>query len=549
MRVSLILIAGVLGVGLAMGAPGPRAPRPRTPEGAERTRSRHFAQQLLGIVDQIADQYVRPVSREALLSAALVGLYEAARIPVPRDLRPRIRRAFRWYERGLTSTAVPGQQAVVATPAGEETLEDLVREVREEVICAQTLQRAQPEEQQRVLVLACCKAMGRILDPYTTVITAAEQQRTFGLDPECYGVGLELNDVSGLAPPTVVAVQMGGPAQRAGLRPGDRITHLGGKPVRRAPPPGLLALRNQRISATVPPVIPAAGKKPAEPRAIRLTYRRTGSAERSVELWPERFRPETVLGVARRDDNTWNYFVDAKARIAHVRITALGRGTADELRGVLSELDERGKLGGLILDLRWCPGGYLNEAVDTADLFLGNGVIARLRSRGREEQVYRSTAANKPRAFPLVVLVNAETSGGAELITAALQDAGRAGVVGQRTLGKASVQTPLHLGVADVAMKLTSGTFRRPNGKNLHRFPESKPRDDWGVIPEEEGDCRVSADLGRRLCEWWLAQSLRPGGSCERLPLDDPSADPQRQIALALLRQRMAAKPAAPAKK
>jgi carboxyl-terminal processing protease len=272
-----------------------------------------------------------------------------------------------------------------------------------------------------------------------------------------------------------------------------------------------------------------------------VTYRRAGT-ERTAELWPERFRPETVLGVARRDDNTWNYLADTKLRIAHLRIAALGRGSAGELRGVLGELD---KLGGLLLDLRWCPGGYLNEAVETAEMFLGKGVIATVRSRGHEEQVFRSLdGGHKLRSFPMVVLVNGDTSGGAELIAAALQDHKRAAVAGQRTLGKASVQTPLYLGVEGVAMKLTSGTFLRPTGKNLHRFAESKPGDDWGVLPDADGDCRVSAELGHRLQDWWLALSLRPGSSRERLALDDAGADPQRQFALALLRRRMAAKPA-----
>src|SRR5262249_58851975 len=130
---------------------------------------------------------------------------------------------------------------------------------------------------------------------------------------------------------------------------------------------------------------------------------------------------------------------------------------------VLAGLAER-KVRGLILDLRWCPGGYLNEAVEVADLFLGAGVVATVKSRGREDTVYRSTDGGKFRDCPVVVLVNGETSGGAELIAAALQDHKRACVVGQRTLGKASVQTPLAVGVEGTGFKLTSGTFVRPAG-------------------------------------------------------------------------------------
>jgi hypothetical protein len=145
----------------------------------------------------------------------------------------------------------------------------------------------------------------------------------------------------------------------------------------------------------------------------------------------------------------------------------------------------------------------------------------------------------KYRDLPMVVLVNGDTSGGAELIAAALQDHKRALVVGQRTLGKGSVQIPLMLGLAGLGMKLTSGTFLRPCGKNLHRFPESKPEDDWGVQPSPDCEFRISTDLNRQLRQWWLLHSLRPGTSLERLPLDDPRADTPREVALQTLRAQL----------
>jgi C-terminal processing protease CtpA/Prc len=104
-------------------------------------------------------------------------------------------------------------------------------------------------------------------------------------------------------------------------------------------------------------------------------------------------------------------------------------------------------------------------------------------------------------------------------------------VAGQRTLGKASIQTMLGLPVPDAGLKLTSGTFLRPSGKNLHRFPDSRSGDDWGVRPDAKAECRQSPELNRQLKEWWMLQTLRPGTSNEALPLDDPGADPQRETA------------------
>jgi carboxyl-terminal processing protease len=154
------------------------------------------------------------------------------------------------------------------------------------------------------------------------------------------------------------------------------------------------------------------------------------------------------------------------------------------------------------------------------------------------EEVYRSAGVHPLQDFPVVVLVNGETSGGGELIAAALKDHGRARVAGQRSLGKASVQGTLTWAAAGLGMRLTRGTFYRPSGKNLHRFPDSKETDDWGVRPDPDLEMRLSADLSRQLKQWWLWQTLRPGSSHESLPLDDPENDPQRQTALAaLLRQ------------
>jgi hypothetical protein len=84
-------------------------------------------------------------------------------------------------------------------------------------------------------------------------------------------------------------------------------------------------------------------------------------------------------------------------------------------------------------------------------------------------------------------------------------------------------------------LKLSNGMIVRPSGRNLHRFADSNPGDDWGVKPDPKLEFRISADLSRQLREWWQLQDLRPGTSDESLPLDDPVADPQRQGALQAL--------------
>lgn len=520
-----------------LATPAAAAPPPASPPAVKhrkelRADARKFAQQFAFLTDQVARQYFRPVPREDLLDAGVAALYRHARKAPPRDLKAQLRQA-------ASLTAMLRTQAVNAPDDGPPTdpLEKLLIRLREELGEVEDLSATQA-------MLLACKALPRLLDPHSGLVTAEEQRRNAGLDNESIGVGLTFKDALTPGPLVIDVVQPGSPGQRLGLKPGDVITRVEGAPVEKASPAHLLALRGTRVEDDLAlPLHPDAkptGPKVDVPNVVKVHYRRgSENDERTATLLRERHRPETVLGVRRRDDNAWDWWVDEKARLAHVRVTSLSRGTADDVRDTLVLLREE-KLRGLILDLRWCPGGYLNEAVEIAELFLGTCVIATIKNRGREDTVYRSTSAGKHRDFAVVVLVNGETSGGAELIAAALQDQKRAVVVGQRTLGKASVQTPLTVGVEGTGFKLTSGTFVRPGGINLHRFPESTPDDHWGVVPDV--DARVSADLGKRLKGWWIQQSLRPARSAERLPLDARRADPQQMLAEEALRRSVDAK-------
>src|SRR5262249_38898177 len=153
---------------------------------------------------------------------------------------------------------------------------------------------------------------------------------------------------------------------------------------------------------------------------------------RRVTLAPRAFRAETVFGVSREKDNSWNYFLDTKQRIAHIRLGALKHGTAAELQEVLDKLQKAG-MRGLLLDLRWCPGGLLDEAVDVASLLVGDRTIATIDYRDGRKQTCsrRKLGVNGVEAtasfvdFPVLVLINGQTQGGGELIAAAIQDTKR----------------------------------------------------------------------------------------------------------------------------
>jgi C-terminal processing protease CtpA/Prc len=506
----LLMPATLLAAPVPRETGGPAAPLTDT----QRAEADIFAPMLVHVSTQIAEAYVRPVARHDLVHAALAGLYERAHCPPPPSLADDCKAA-----------------------ADDAALLNLVLRVRADIGDAPGLQGAHP-------LVVCCQAIARKLDPYTGVVSAEEQRRNAALEVDNRGVGLEIGDNPGRGAVLVKLVKPGGPAQRAGMRPGDEITHLDGKPVSEMSPEQLQDLLNQTVQMGPPSIAPVQDMPEAAP-PLRLRYRREGAASSTtVTLDRACFRAETVLGVTRNPNNGWNYWVDPKERVAHLRLATLAKGTAQEMGDVLDELQRQG-MRGLILDLRWCPGGFLDEAVDCARLFLGTGVVASIKVRTREPVVHRNEGAGPFTDVPMVVLVNGDTTGGGELIAAALQDHGRAKVVGQRTFGKASVQTPLHLGLPNTGMKLTSGTFERPAGKNLHRFPDSKPDDDWGVRPDAGLDFRVSADLNRQLKKWWQEVTLRPGSSRERLALDEPGADSPQQAALAAVMRLVEKKAAA----
>jgi carboxyl-terminal processing protease len=541
MRVCLPLSTSLLVALVTAAAPAPSPPAPVMPSAARESTngafsdSETFAILLLEAVNWVHEVYVRPVSRVELLYTALSGLYERARRPTPRDLRRRIEQAEKAAAIQTTAATNMPPPLVPAMaprrpPIGDERpLLELLRAVRADLDRSKDLGGAEP-------LCVACQAMLRSLDPYSGVISAKEDRRTLGASPERDGFGLEVSDDAAGGRTSAVPIVLrdvlpGSPAQQAGLRTGDEILRLYDSDGRERKVKESLNVLNGRV----PLLKPQLGAF-ALPEPITLIYRRPGACdERRVQLEWRHFRPESVFGVSRRNDNSWNYWLDAERKIAYLRLGNLVESTPDELSDILAALDRDG-LRGLILDLRWCPGGMLTSSTKTAELFLGEGTIATVQYRNQPEEVYRSTSEGKHNDFPMAVLINSASTGGAELIAAALQDHQRAVLVGQRTHGKGNVQKLRPLG--PVVLKVTSGAIVRPNGKPLHRFPDSKPDAPWGVHPDPGHAFRLSPDLSRTLRTWYEELTMRPGSSTQRLPLDDPFADPQRNAALEALTKR-----------
>src|SRR5262249_9385555 len=149
-----------------------------------------------------------------------------------------------------------------------------------------------------------------------------------------------------------------------------------------------------------------------------------------------------------------------------------------------------------VIDLRNNPGGLLRGAVEISDLFLTEGVIVSTKGRNHKDEVYRAkaegTLLSAPgREVPIAVLINKYSASASEIPADAPQDHKRAVVIGERSYGKGSVQNIILLEGETSALKLTTASYWRPSGKNIHRFPDKKDfeaakidPDEWGVKPD-----------------------------------------------------------------
>jgi carboxyl-terminal processing protease len=498
-----------------------------------------YPQNLLHTVETIESNYVRPVSRVDLLFAALSGLYELSGESPPESLRADVDRAVRakdvqrlidsTFKRPNLPAEQPDDSAVLRLIERTRKLPEIAKRVNDEEA-----------------LLTSSRAMVRILDPYCEVLIGDEARRSAG-NMDNFGTGIDLDENDSTGAVRIKEVLPGSPAQKAGLRPGDRIVAVDGKAVGRKNALDVTLQINRGITtgATYDIFMVEARLDgvPIRPSTLRLTVERTAwTKAREISLERSEFKAETVFGIQRHDDNTWDYWIDRERRVAHVRIGTIRDGTDSELREIVQRLEKAG-MRALLLDLRWCPGGLLTPANNAAGLFVdSDGIVAFTKWRRNQKDFVQQHVAETHGLFTkvlMMVLVGPETSGGGELIAAALQESGRGKIAGQRTRGKASVQVMHPLPARGAFLKLTNAVFVTPNRKNLHRFPDSKPRDDWGVRPEDGLEFRVSPAMNRQVREWWVAQTLRPGSSCERLPLDDPENDPQRQLALQALRERL----------
>jgi carboxyl-terminal processing protease len=379
----------------------------------------------------------------------------------------------------------------------------------------------------RELMEAAIEGVLTKLDPYSSYINRDDLGRfKTTVESQFGGIGIQIGmDREQLK---VISPLVGTPAYRAGIMSGDSIVEIEGKPTA-----GItLDQAVQRLKGE-------AGT------SVTMTIVHPGSAEKKViTVTRELIHVETVLGDHRKADDSWDFMLDRDKHIGYLRITAFSRDTTDDLKKAITELQKDG-LKGLIVDLRFNPGGLLTSAIEISDLFVADGRIVSTQGRNTPERTWEAVKEGTYDGFPMVVLVNKYSASASEIVSACLQDHKRATIIGERTWGKGSVQNVIELEGGKSALKLTTASYRRPNGHNIHKFPDSKDTDEWGVMPNDGYEVKLSdgemADLLRDRRERdILATKQREDGE---KPADTPpskSVDRQLQKAMDHLSQELA---------
>ncbi len=413
---------------------------------------------------------------------------------------------------GVLGGAWAGQAAAQRVKDPYTPLETLVRVIS-------IVERGYVEEIDReVLIEAAIDGVLERLDRHSTWLDAATWQ---GLQRETEGAytGIGVEVTVGADGPRIVRVLPGSPAEREGLAPGDRLLAIDGTPVESADADtiatALLGPRGDRAT---------------------LTIQRDGwEAPQDVATTRDEVRtPALELG---------RLPLGGGADAVYVRLRQFQRGAATELTAALQR-ERPGKA--LILDLRGNPGGLLQEAVAVADLFLDEGVIVSTWGRlEKERAVHEATPGGLPASLPVVVLVNGLSASASEIVAAALQDTGRATLVGAPTYGKGSVQTVFEH-TDGSALKLTIGRYLTPSGEPVAprtgRTPDVEVR--WPVEkpPEErlrDGLIALDMPADTRAELLGLLADLPPSGARRhpKLPWGLPlaarvEADPQLRAAV-----------------
>ncbi|MBI3565489.1 MAG: S41 family peptidase [Elusimicrobia bacterium] len=366
------------------------------------------------------------------------------------------------------------------------------------------------ETETQKLVYGAAEGMVHTLDPFSQFLEP-EMNREMKTETEGQfaGVGLRLNVKDDWL--TVLTPMSGSPAYRLGILPNDRIAEIDGA-----------ATKDMDMEDALKRMRGAPGTK------VKVKVYRAASDAPDAQWKPKDFEITRELV---KIDSVFSRKLEGG--VGYARIAEFSAKTADDLSDALRKLTKDGATS-LVLDLRNDPGGLLSAAVEVSSLFLGDGKLIVYTQGRRAESRQDFTAGQKApyASLPLVILINGGSASASEIVSGAMQDHKRAVVVGQRSYGKASVQSLIPLPDGS-GLRLTVARYYTPAGRSIHRDEKNKT----GGIPPDIA-VSITPETEAKLYEQWemiYAKDKKPQSAVKP---EDMVRDEQLDRAVELLKAR-----------
>ncbi len=334
-----------------------------------------------------------------------------------------------------------------------------------DVVDAQSLKEV-PREQ---LFDAAMNGMFRKLDKYSRYISG-DMFREFdeAISQRFGGMGIYVDRHEQENALVILAAVPNTPASDAGLKSGDRIIEINGKPTNDLSRKDGVELLRGEVG-----------------ESAKLRIDRNGEFF-TVDVARRIIGVESVVGDYRNEDGTWIFQLESNPRVGYLRLRQFGERTSDEVESAIGQIS--GKVDSLIIDLRHNSGGLLTSAISICDMFLEPGkeiVSTQGRNRIRHNEHTSTEKQILNQNIPIVVLVNRYSASASEIVAGCLQDHNRASLIGEQSWGKGTVQNIIPVRPNVSVMKLTTASYWRPSGKPIDRYHgDTKESGIWGVRPE-----------------------------------------------------------------
>jgi carboxyl-terminal processing protease len=400
-------------------------------------------------------------------------------------------------------------------------------ELLEDIVALDAITLKLPNE---VIIAQFTEAAFSALDPFTNMVWPwSVKDFEKSMTQQFTGIGVEISKSTGVL--RVVSPLPDTPAYAAGMDADDEILAVNGEET-----------KEMTISCAVSKIMGPKGTK------VTLRVRRPSTGEtKEMTITRAKIVVHPLRGWTRQADGNWDFMIDPENNIGYVRLTAFTESTGSDLDKVLKQLGKQG-IKGLILDLRFNSGGYLQAAADVVDLFVSEGVIVKSSPRhgfATYEIAHRSgTHPN----YPLVVLINGASASASEIVAGALQDSKhqRAILVGERSYGKGSVQVVTPFTGGDSQLKYTVAYYHLPSDQQVkNRYQMEKlGRKDWGIAPDVEvkvtsNELKDMLDL-QRDNDVLLRGGSETGSANKKHSLDETVLrDPQLSMALIVVQSQL----------